>query len=294
VDPSSALADSINIYSKLPGKRVLSLGGGNGAGHWTATSLNNIITAIKTGRFDTYTGIAYDIEEGESGLSALFTAAFAATKARGMTCIVTVSHSAPYAMVDAATVMRAIFADPNVDYLSPQLYSTGYEVGNEWAESGGVSWNEYKNCRAKIIPSIVTSSMYENARLFFGGLGITTAGYIQWQQGPNALRCGVDWNDANNRCGTSCPTGSDSSCPSGQKCFANVNPNACGTASANEATVVDEQQEQQQTTTTTPSGTSEQVPAWAIALLALGSILVVGVFTALVVLLKPKYHSERV
>jgi len=189
--------------------------------------------------------------------------------------------------------MRAWFVDANIDYLSPQLYTTGNEGANDWATSGGVQWSEYANCRAKIIPSIVSSSMYQDTQSYFAARGVTTAGYIQWQQGPPvkvALRCGISWDDASSRCGTSCPTGQDTSCPSGQKCFNNVDPSVCG-ANANEATVVEEQQ---QIPTTTPSNNvGEEVPAWAIALLALGSILVVGVFAALVVLIKPIQHSER-
>lgn len=32
-------------------------------------------------------------------------------------------------------------------------------------------------------------------------------------------RCGLDWVDANSKCGTDCPSGTDSECPTGEKCF---------------------------------------------------------------------------
>jgi len=295
VNPSNAIAESNTIYSRLPGQKIISLGGGNGAGAWSAANLRQVTAAIRAGTFDAYSGIAFDIEEGESGLSSLFAEAFAATKAKGKTCIVTVSHSAPYGIGDAGTVMRSLFRNTNIDYLSPQLYTTGYETANDWAESRGVSWNEYAGSRAKIIPSIVTSSLYEDARRYFLARGVTTAGYIQWQQAPASfkpLRCGVSWADANSRCSAaSCPNGQDSSCPNGQRCYNNV---ALCAANANEATVVEEQQQDPTTTSSNNEGVGEKVPAWAIALLALGSILVVGVIAALVVLLKTIHHSERV
>ena len=43
-------------------------------------------------------GVVYDIEEGDSGLSAAFAESFAAVKAKGMSVLVTVSHSQPYAV----------------------------------------------------------------------------------------------------------------------------------------------------------------------------------------------------
>jgi hypothetical protein len=277
----------------LPNAKIISLGGGNGNGAWTAANLRQVITAINAGTFNAYSGIAYDIEEGESGLTSLFAEAFAATKAKGKTCIVTVSHSAPYGMRDAGTLMRAMFRNTNIDYLSPQLYTSGVETANDWAESGGVSWREYAGCIAKIIPSIVSSSLYENARTEFLKYGVTTGGYIQWEQLPASskpLRCGISWAAANSNCqATACPDGK--TCPSGQSCFKDLAPCA---ASANEATVAEEQHEDPTTTSPNNENIGEEIPAWAIALLALGSVLVVGVFTALVVLLKPIHHSERV
>jgi len=38
------------------------------------------------------------------------------------------------------------------------------------------------------------------------------------------MRCGTTWDDANSRCGTACPSATDSDCPAGQHCFADCNP----------------------------------------------------------------------
>lgn len=346
VDPAAALSSSDPFLRQLPGDKIISLGGGNGEGHWTATALNSIINYLNSGKFDAYTGIAYDIEEGEPGLGTLFTAAYAATKARGLTCIVTVSHSAPYAFVDGAALMDLFFADKNIDYISPQLYSTGYETDNEYDLTLGVSWTSYAKSHAKIVPSIITASMYDHAKDYFLSQGVTCHGYIQWAQGdtvipprcgtswndamnrcgtpcpsgsnsacpagqmcfkdlkactsdpstavPSApaksVRCGTSWADANGRCGSTCPGGSDSECPSGQRCFRDVSVTVCG-SNANEATVV---AESDQTTTSSSSHNGNEIPAWAIALIAFLSLLIVGIVAILVVLLKPTTYMERV
>jgi len=36
------------------------------------------------------------------------------------------------------------------------------------------------------------------------------------------LRCGSSWGDGNGRCGTPCPGGVDSECPSGERCYADL------------------------------------------------------------------------
>ena len=51
--------------------------------------------------------------------------------------LVTTSHQAPYGFSDGADVMRAIFASPDVDYVSPELYTTGDETANDFALSKG-------------------------------------------------------------------------------------------------------------------------------------------------------------
>lgn len=45
--------------------------------------------------------------------------------------------------------------------------------------------------------------------------------------GPNTNHCGSSWSDADSRCSVQCPMGTDSECPSGQRCYADT----CGTGS---------------------------------------------------------------
>lgn len=115
------------------------------------------------------------------GLLPKFTAAFKATKEAKLTVLVTISHSAPYGFSDAPKLMRAFLRDPNIDFMSPQLYTSGNESQNDYNISHGVQWAEYKYCHAKLIPSIVQSGLYKDCLSYFRKLGINTTGYIQWK-----------------------------------------------------------------------------------------------------------------
>jgi len=94
---------------------------------------------------------------------------------------VTVPHSQPYDIDDAAILMQTIFADPNVDYLSPQLYSRGTEATNDYYFIG-TPWTAYATSKAPIVPSVVAASYYPDAVRYFAANGVTLTGYIQWKQ----------------------------------------------------------------------------------------------------------------
>jgi len=96
---------------------------------------------------------------------------------------VTISHSAPYGVSDAPDLMASFFPNANIDYMSPQLYTSGEEGQNDFAISHGVQWTQYKNCRAAIVPSIVRASYYDNAHNYFKNIGVNITGYVQWKQG---------------------------------------------------------------------------------------------------------------
>jgi len=96
--------------------------------------------------------------------------------------LVTVSHSAPYGIADAQELMNSFFADPNIDILSPQLYTEGTEIMNDYSISHGVKWQQYADCRATIVPSIVKGTLYEGAKTYFANEQVTLQGYIQWSQ----------------------------------------------------------------------------------------------------------------
>jgi hypothetical protein len=75
-----AIAESAPVFAKLPGMKILSLGGGNGAGAWNKDNVRAVNTSSHLISAAGYTGISYDIEEGESGLANEFLASFAALK----------------------------------------------------------------------------------------------------------------------------------------------------------------------------------------------------------------------
>lgn len=181
VDVESALTDSNTVLHNLVGTKYISFGGGNENGAFDSTQLTALTNAINQGVFDQYDGIAYDVEEGVSGLETDFQLSFAAAKAKGFKVLVTVSHSAPYDISDAAELMNSFFADSNIDILSPQLYTTGEEAENNYDTSHGVSWASYAACKAAIVPSLITSAFYPSAQAYFAEQGVTLKGYIQWK-----------------------------------------------------------------------------------------------------------------
>lgn len=179
-DPDKALSESAQVKDMLVGDKYISFGGGNANGFFTQQILNTIITYINNGKFSDYNGIAFDIEEGEANLTSLFQQAFAAAKTKNFKVLVTTSHSAPYGIPDAKTMMETFFDDGNIDYLSPQLYTTGTETQNDFQTSQGVAWEDYARSKAAIVPSIVRANMYDDAKNQFSQYGVTTSGFIQW------------------------------------------------------------------------------------------------------------------
>lgn len=190
-DITTALQNSHHTLPCLVGTKYLSIGGGNDSGSFTSNVLSNLNTAIQAGELADYDGIAYDVEGGDSGLSEDFIKSFQTAKKQGLKVLVTVSHSAPYNIADADTLMQTFFADDNIDILSPQLYTTGEEKQNNYETTSGTSttWADYANSKAAVVPSIINSSWYnnsaslgENAKGYFKKQGVELQGYIQWQQ----------------------------------------------------------------------------------------------------------------
>lgn len=178
--PDKALSDSAEIKNKLVGHKYISLGGGNNNGSFTQEILHSIITHIKNGKFSDYKGIAFDIEEGEANLISDFQHAFAAAKNKNFKVLVTTSHSAPYGIPDAHAMMKTFIKNEDIDYLSPQLYTSGTETENDFQTSQGVSWEDYAHSKPAIVPSIVQANMYHDAKNRFSRYGVNTKGFIQW------------------------------------------------------------------------------------------------------------------
>jgi len=179
-DPATALSDSAGVYNSLVGRKYISIGGGNKNGAFSKARLDSLVSMLNAGKFSQYQGLAIDLEEcSETGLASSFLAATAAAKAAGMETMVTISHSAPYGCSDKVDLMRAVFADSNCDYLSPQLYTSGGESEPDFVYDG-ISWEEYASYKGRIIPSIVDDTHYAATESFFAAKGAPVTGFVQW------------------------------------------------------------------------------------------------------------------
>ncbi len=163
---NSALSESNAIVAKLPTKKYLSFGGGNHNGFISSATLQSLNTAILAGRLASYGGICYDVEEGDSGLATAFAQSFAIAKTAGLSVFVTISHSAPYAVPDKVALMASFFANGDIDIISPQLYTSGYELANDYTFAG-VLWTDYQKSKAAVVVSIVKGSFYPDAQAYF-------------------------------------------------------------------------------------------------------------------------------
>jgi len=168
--------------NSLQGTKYVTFGGGNSLGSFTASLLTSINNAISAGTFAAYQGIAYDVESGDSGLEDAFEASFQLAKSNGFQVLVTVSHSAPYGISDAQTLMTSFFTSAYIDFLSPQLYTSGDKTANNHQTTSGttVTWDQCASAKALAIPSIVSTSLYSDAETAFATYGVNTAGYIRW------------------------------------------------------------------------------------------------------------------
>ena len=182
---SQVLSACKNLKIPTNKPKIISFGGGNAAGRWSKSILTNIDAGIKNGQLAGWTGIMYDVGEGDSGLASAFATSFATAKAKGLQVIVTVSFAQPYNIPDAKFLMTNCFlTNTNIDYLSPQFYETGTETSNLYTLAvNGVPWSAFAKSRAKVVPSLVIGSRdYAPAVAEMKKHGVTLYGYLQWSQ----------------------------------------------------------------------------------------------------------------
>ena len=138
--------------------------------------------AIKNAEFG---GVCFDVEEThhEAEMIPAMQAAFASCKEAGLRVMVTTSHSAPYRYdSNPRLVVDSWRENPNIDILSPQLYTSTREKSPDFTASSGVGWSSWRGARAQILPSLVDGSHYAASVSFFALQGITLGGYIQWKE----------------------------------------------------------------------------------------------------------------
>lgn len=183
VDPDKALTEYQG--PALQGQRHVSFGGGNSNGRFTASRLSAVISSIKSGRVKSagFESICFDVEECDAGLGPQFASAFAEAKAQGLGVWVTTSHSAPYGCSDGAELVKGWLQDTNLDFISPQLYTSGAEICADFEPNDQLSWDAWKSTAVKIVPSLPDASHYGLAYQWFqkGNLPLPV-GYVQWSE----------------------------------------------------------------------------------------------------------------
>lgn len=165
---------------------LLSYGGGNEFGAW---SLAAVQAVAASGNLDAvialkYDGIVIDAEVYASGQSVTVSQwndMFAAIKAKKLLLIVTISHFSPYGMGNGDALVTDWLSNPNIDFLSPQLYTTGTEPKNDW-DGFSQAW---VTATTPIAPSIVQESYYDQ----LGSNSVTAylpkaKGYLVWSNTP--------------------------------------------------------------------------------------------------------------
>jgi len=178
---------------ELKGTRYISIGGGNSAGFLGVKELNLIKTQAQTMKDAGYQGIIFDVEhvkDPHAEMIPAFNQAFKQLKQDGMIVAVTTSHSAPYEAPtpeDSVELLKAWVKNPDIDFISPQLYSTGQEADPEFAETNfckdaGCTWDHYVGALPRFVPSINNHTHYAAVVDWFAARGITCEGYVQWQQ----------------------------------------------------------------------------------------------------------------
>lgn len=178
-----ALKESADILSLLPHKKFISIGGYGDEGYFTESSLAQLEEDINQGRFSQYDGIVFSLGRGASNLQGAFAQVFAAAKTFGLIVGINVAKFAPIYFFDFIDLLRGFFANRNIDFISPNLFTNGEnpnEEGNDFSPIGEIPWSEYGNAQADIVPSILTSSLYDSAQSFFSSQGVEVEGYIEW------------------------------------------------------------------------------------------------------------------
>jgi hypothetical protein len=241
--PINAINNNINLSSKITkGKKLLDLGGGLDTGIWSGQSdfdyINSRLADIKNAGWD---GLCFDVEVCANNINFIdmFSTCFAKCKQAGLIVYVTTSHTNPYSCQTGSgqgiDLINSWINDSNVDFISPQLYSSGTTLEVQ-------DLSIFNTIQNKILVSIPYSTDW--ATLNTDNIGITPAGYVVWNvlppqpnppnpppPGPSTSYnyCGTNWDTVN--CSYQCPSAMDSECPSGLKCWAGMTqcgPNSGG------------------------------------------------------------------
>ena len=142
-----------------------------------------------------FSGVCFDIEETNGGMELIeaFERAFKALTKAGLEVMITTSHSAPYsAKTDEIRIafVESWIKSPDVTYISPQLYTSGYEANADFGQTpcspqDGIfdskcSWERLAPMKALWAPSLKDVTHYQPTKEYFAKAGIKTHGFVQW------------------------------------------------------------------------------------------------------------------
>ena len=237
------VASKICSGSTVPCTKWLSIGGG------TVTMDESVLTdtvglaaSISQAGFE---GIIFDaeniVQEPGTDMVVAFQKTTAALKAANFSVGITTSHSAPISCSGcvAGDLVLGWVADPNIDILSPQLYSGGSTLelvptASCQDDTPACTWNLWENSTAPIVPSIPYADNFDKAQDYFlANYSITFGGYIQWMPSYNGVTtywCGYTFDDAAENCYKECPSTTAADCDEGQYCWQPIT--TCGTTTA--------------------------------------------------------------
>jgi len=172
----------------------LSVGGGSDAGRLDAAVVQEIGEQCGKVKDNGFGGIMFDVEKvsgSAATLAPIFDEAFHLCKQAGLKVGLTTSHSAPYetdSPSDATALVQSWCAnDGDLDLISPQLYTSGYETAPDFAvtsscSSAGCGWELYQDCKPKFVPSIVEDSHYAEVEAWASStVGVQAGGFFQWK-----------------------------------------------------------------------------------------------------------------
>ena len=179
--------------------------------------------SIKAAGYDGVILDAESIEQDSSDMATLFADTTAELKSAGLSVGITTSHSCPLYCTGctSADIVLAWVQDPNIDILSPQLYSDDGST-LDLNPSTNCPWSLWENSVAQFVPSIPYANNYDEAQEYFSNFSITFGGYIQWEQSYNGVTtywCGANFTDAAENCYQMCPSMTAADCDEGQYCY---------------------------------------------------------------------------
>ena len=223
-DPDSVINGIINDVSGVKNARekFLALGIGQvidtNSLEWKKSDFININNQLSNIKAKGWTGVCFNVVTCTNNVPFTddFKTCFYNCKAAGLKVLVTISQLIPSKCQSGTgqgmDLVNAWINDPNIDYISPQLFQHGFNEKTLIPSDLSI----FKKAKAKIIPSIPYATNWSEIQ----NLGIVPGGYIAWLQ-PRYGICGTSAENAmdNYEKGIAVNCLSDTGCSSGQKCF---------------------------------------------------------------------------